>query len=60
MEQADTLLLLHGFPTSSYDWRLVLPELRARFRVVAPDLLGFGASDKVRAVGRGGHNRSSA
>jgi pimeloyl-ACP methyl ester carboxylesterase len=42
----DGLLCLHGFPTSSWDWARLWPELTARFRVVAPDLLGYGFSDK--------------
>lgn len=40
------LLVLHGFPTCSVDWRLVLPALRAERDVVLLDLLGFGLSDK--------------
>lgn len=40
------VLLLHGFPTSSRLWRDVAPLLAARSRVVAPDLIGYGASDK--------------
>jgi N-acyl-D-aspartate/D-glutamate deacylase/pimeloyl-ACP methyl ester carboxylesterase len=40
------LLLLHGFPTASFDWAKVWPRLSARHRCVAPDLLGFGFSDK--------------
>jgi pimeloyl-ACP methyl ester carboxylesterase len=40
------LTLLHGFPTSSWDWARVAPTLERRFRVLAPDFLGFGDSDK--------------
>jgi pimeloyl-ACP methyl ester carboxylesterase len=40
------LTLLHGFPTSSWDWARVAPALEPRFRVLAPDFLGFGDSDK--------------
>lgn len=40
------LLLLHGFPTSSFDWHLVLPALAQQRRVVLFDLPGFGFSDK--------------
>ncbi|MBI5107023.1 MAG: alpha/beta fold hydrolase [Solirubrobacterales bacterium] len=40
------VLLLHGWPTSSFLWRDVIPHLAARHRVIAPDLPGFGASDK--------------
>lgn len=39
------LLLLHGFPSSSYDWRLLLEELPDR-AAIAFDFLGFGLSDK--------------
>jgi pimeloyl-ACP methyl ester carboxylesterase len=41
------LLLLHGFPSSSYDWRLLLEEIPAR-SVLAFDFLGFGLSEKPR------------
>lgn len=40
------VLLLHGFPTSSHLWRDLVPLLAPRFRVIAPDLLGYGWSDK--------------
>ena len=43
---ADTLLLLHGFPTSSHDWSRVWDAFAARRRVVALDLPGFGFSAK--------------
>lgn len=42
------LLLLHGFPASSYEWAAMWPMLTAHHRVIAPDFLGFGASDKPR------------
>jgi pimeloyl-ACP methyl ester carboxylesterase len=42
------LTLLHGFPTSSWDWAGVVPALERRFRVLAFDFLGFGDSDKPR------------
>jgi pimeloyl-ACP methyl ester carboxylesterase len=42
---ARTLLLLHGFPTSSHMFRELIPRLADRFRVIAPDLPGFGQSD---------------
>lgn len=40
------VLLVHGFPTSSHLWRDVAPLLAPRFRAIAPDLLGYGDSDK--------------
>ena len=42
---APTILLLHGFPTSSHMFRSLIPALADRYRVVAPDLPGFGFSD---------------
>lgn len=40
-----TVVLLHGFPTSSYMFRNLIPALADHFHVVAPDHLGFGLSD---------------
>lgn len=42
------LLLLHGFPTSSWDWRFLWPELQGKYRLIAFDMLGFGLSDKPK------------
>jgi pimeloyl-ACP methyl ester carboxylesterase len=42
----DPVLVLHGFPTCSFDWRHVLPALSRRRRVVLFDFPGFGLSDK--------------
>jgi pimeloyl-ACP methyl ester carboxylesterase len=43
--EAPSLVLLHGFPTSSYMFRNLLPALADRYHVIAPDHLGFGLSD---------------
>jgi pimeloyl-ACP methyl ester carboxylesterase len=43
--QAPTLVLLHGFPTSSHMFRNLIPLLADRYHVIAPDHLGFGLSD---------------
>ncbi len=40
------LLLIHGFPTSSYDWCKIWQPLSQRFSLIALDMLGFGYSDK--------------
>jgi pimeloyl-ACP methyl ester carboxylesterase len=45
-EHEAPLLVLHGFPSCSFDWRHVLPRLARRRRVVLVDFLGFGLSDK--------------
>jgi len=42
---APALLLLHGFPTAGHMFRELIPALADRFRLVAPDLPGFGQSD---------------
>ena len=44
------VLLLHGWPTSSYLWRDVMPAIARSNRVIAPDLPGFGVSDKPLGV----------
>ncbi len=43
-KDAPTILLLHGFPTSSHMFRNLIPQLSDRFHVVAPDYPGFGNS----------------
>jgi pimeloyl-ACP methyl ester carboxylesterase len=43
-DDAPVLVLLHGFPTSSYMFRNLIPLLADRFRIIAPDHLGFGLS----------------
>lgn len=47
--QGKPIVLLHGNPTSSYLWRNVIPELRGCGRVIAPDLIGQGDSEKLPA-----------
>jgi haloalkane dehalogenase len=47
--QGDPIVLLHGNPTSSYLWRNVIPELVGSGRVIVPDLIGQGDSDKLPA-----------
>ncbi|WP_199253788.1 alpha/beta fold hydrolase [Mycolicibacterium mengxianglii] len=42
---APVLVLLHGYPTSSFMFRELIPLLADRYRVIAPDMLGFGFSD---------------
>src|SRR4051812_20478492 len=39
---APVVVLLHGFPSSSHQFRNLIPLLAARYRVIAPDLPGFG------------------
>jgi 2-hydroxymuconate-semialdehyde hydrolase len=46
VSEGPAVVLLHGFPTSSHLWRREIGLLAPRFRVIAPDLLGYGASEK--------------
>ncbi len=43
-----SLTLLHGFPSSSFDWAAVAPALAEQRTLLIPDFLGFGASEKPR------------
>ncbi|HTX84681.1 MAG TPA: alpha/beta hydrolase [Streptosporangiaceae bacterium] len=49
--EAPVLLLIHGWPTSSFDWSAVAGRLSARFRVCALDFPGYGFSDKPQGWG---------
>jgi pyruvate/2-oxoglutarate dehydrogenase complex dihydrolipoamide dehydrogenase (E3) component/pimeloyl-ACP methyl ester carboxylesterase len=44
-KDAPVVLLLHGFPTSSFQYRELIPRLAVRYRVIAPDLPGFGFTE---------------
>ena len=45
-----TIVLLHGFPSSSYHFHGLIPRLADRFRVIAPDYPGMGHSDAPAAT----------
>ena len=49
-ESAPTLVLIHGFPTASWDWQKLWPKLNERFHLITLDMLGFGFSDKPTSV----------
>ncbi|MBB72794.1 MAG: haloalkane dehalogenase [Legionellales bacterium] len=44
--EGDPIVFLHGIPSSSYSWRNIIPKLTSLGRCIAPDLIGFGNSDK--------------
>lgn len=46
--RGEPLLLIHGFGCSSHSWRKVIPTLARRYRVIAPDLNGFGWTQRPR------------
>jgi haloalkane dehalogenase len=45
--EGDPIIFLHGNPSSSYEWRNVIPYLVDMGRCIAPDLIGMGDSDKL-------------
>ena len=48
---APPILMLHGEPSWSYLYRFMIPPCAVRYRVLAPDLIGFGRSDKPTSIG---------
>ena len=55
-----TFLLLHGFPSASYDWRKQIYALSAKgYGVLAPDLLGYGDTDSPIQVEAYSYKRMS-
>ena len=54
--EGDPIVFLHGNPTSSYLWRNIMPSLAGLGRLIAPDLIGMGDSQKLDV---GGPNRYS-
>jgi haloalkane dehalogenase len=51
----DTFLFLHGNPTSSFLWRNIAPHVEDIGRIVIPDLIGMGDSDKLEGVDNPGY-----
>ena len=49
-EERPWLVLIHGYPTSSWDWSAIWPALDQHFNLIAMDMLGFGLSDKPTHV----------
>ena len=48
--KGEAVLCLHGFPTSAYLWRNIMPKVAETHRIIALDLPGFGKSDKPPAA----------
>ncbi|GCE11172.1 haloalkane dehalogenase [Tengunoibacter tsumagoiensis] len=51
----DPIVFLHGNPTSSYAWRNILPYVQDFGRIIAPDLIGMGDSQKLPESGPGSY-----
>jgi pimeloyl-ACP methyl ester carboxylesterase len=49
--RGEPVLLIHGFPTASWDWAPLWPALADRYRVMTLDMIGFGFSSKPRDFG---------
>ena len=48
--EGDPIVMVHGLPTQAYMWRRVIPTVAEHGRVIAPDLINFGLSDKTDPV----------
>lgn len=47
-ERTQTIFFIHGFPTAGWDFHRLVPGLQTDYRLVVPDMLGFGFSDKPK------------
>ena len=56
--EKEVLLLLHGFPTSSWDWNKIWQPLAGKFHLIAPDFLGYGLSNKPKRYKYSTHDQS--
>ena len=54
--KGDPIVFLHGNPSSSYEWRNVIPHLVGMGHCIAPDLIGMGDSDKLPDSGPSSHH----
>ncbi|AQQ54844.1 alpha/beta fold hydrolase [Planococcus lenghuensis] len=43
----ETIILMHGIPSNSFEWIHVMPQLAQKYTVIAPDMVGFGASERA-------------
>lgn len=57
--EGEVVVCIHGFPTASWDWHRVWPHLVKRFRVIAPDMIGFGFSDKPKDYAYSLHDQAT-
>ena len=52
----ETLIFIHGNPTSSFLWRNIAPHFMDKYRVIVPDLIGMGDSDKLEGIDNEDYN----
>ena len=48
--EGDAIVFIHGNPTSSYLWRNIAPNFKESYRIIVPDLIGMGDSEKLDGV----------
>lgn len=56
--EGEILLLLHGFPTASWDWWKIWDALAGEYQLLAPDFIGFGFSEKPRGYNYSIHDQA--
>ena len=54
--EGDAIVFIHGNPTSSYLWRNIAPNFNKSYRVVVPDLIGMGDSEKLDGIDNPGYS----
>ena len=54
--RGDAIIFIHGNPTSSYLWRNIAPNFVERYRVIVPDLVGMGDSQKLEGIDNPGYS----
>jgi haloalkane dehalogenase len=58
--RGDPIVFLYGNPTSSYLWRNIMPHVQGLDRIIAPDLIGMGDSQKLADPGPNSYERPDA
>lgn len=54
--EGDAIVFIHGNPTSSYLWRNIAPNFNQSYRVIVPDLIGMGDSEKLDGIDNPGYS----
>jgi haloalkane dehalogenase len=54
--KGDTIIFIHGNPTSSYLWRNIAPKFIEQYRIIVPDLVGMGDSQKLEGIDNPGYS----
>ena len=54
--KGDAIIFIHGNPTSSYLWRNIAPNFKKYYRVIVPDLVGMGDSEKLDGIDNPGYS----